>query len=255
MTSERSGSLRTVLGQHVATVGSDGRQAWALSWPRLPPATWIIWHITQRCNLACEYCFTDSSPASPAPLAAGALRHTVRAINESRAALVTIIGGEPFTVRGLPEDVEALLSSSDRKVNIDTNGLFLRNRWSQWSSATTGTRRPVSGTSPRYPPDGGTAGRRGARLRRCHPAWSRRGWWLQQRRLIPHHSGCRPTHRRPRSAPPQCLTTRCDSAGQPGVHGEPLTAPVHTVTEPAHLVEDQAAGLGLHCQTRSMNRS
>lgn len=92
--------------------------------------TWVIWHITQSCNLMCDYCFTDSSPHSPAPLSADALRHTICAVNESQAGLVTIIGGEPFTVRELPEYVEALLDFSDRKVNIDTNGLFLRTRWS-----------------------------------------------------------------------------------------------------------------------------
>jgi radical SAM protein with 4Fe4S-binding SPASM domain len=96
----------------------------------LNSVTWVIWHITQSCNLMCDYCFTDSSPHSPAPMSADALRHTVRAVNESQAGLVTIIGGEPFTVRELPEYVEALLDFSDRKVNIDTNGLFLKTRWS-----------------------------------------------------------------------------------------------------------------------------
>ena len=36
-----------------------------------------------------------------------------------------------------------------------------------------------------------------------------------------------------------------DGPGQPLVHGEPLTRPVHAVTEPAHLAEDLAAELGL----------
>ncbi len=54
---------------------------------------WIIWHVTNKCNLQCGYCFTNSSPYAEKPLSKGELLHIVGEINDSNAKLVTIIGG------------------------------------------------------------------------------------------------------------------------------------------------------------------
>jgi len=51
-------------------------------------------------------------------------------VNLSGAKLVTIIGGEPFTLEHLPQVVSLLLELPGREVNIDTNGTYLKSRWS-----------------------------------------------------------------------------------------------------------------------------
>lgn len=89
---------------------------------------WLIWHITNHCNLTCDYCLTSSSPAEPVGRGAD-LAHLADLVAEHGPSLVTIIGGEPFTLPLLPEVVNRLTRAGCR-VNIDTNGMFVRHRWS-----------------------------------------------------------------------------------------------------------------------------
>lgn len=90
---------------------------------------WIIWHITNRCNLKCNYCFAGSNPIASEGLTSDHQMKVAEIINASGAKLVTIIGGEPLTVRNLPQIVEKLLCVPGREINIDTNGMLLKERW------------------------------------------------------------------------------------------------------------------------------
>ena len=91
---------------------------------------WIIWHITNKCNLSCSYCYTDSHIGATGSLKTSELYDIADAINNTKANLVTIIGGEPFTVKELPSIVEKLIEVKNRKINIDTNGTYLTTNWS-----------------------------------------------------------------------------------------------------------------------------
>jgi radical SAM protein with 4Fe4S-binding SPASM domain len=93
-------------------------------------ADWIIWHLSDHCNLDCSYCFTSSSPSVQQSLSSDILARVAGKINESKATLVTLIGGEPLSVRSLPEIVSTLLKVQNRRVTIDSNGTYLPSRWS-----------------------------------------------------------------------------------------------------------------------------
>jgi len=90
---------------------------------------WVIWQLTNKCNLSCSYCFTSSSPRAEKPLGLDELLYIADQINYSNVKLVTIIGGEPFTLDCLPTIIERLLYIKNREINIDTNGTLLRKRW------------------------------------------------------------------------------------------------------------------------------
>ena len=90
---------------------------------------WVIWHITNKCNLECTYCYPSSGPRAEEQLSESDLFKIVEEINKTRSRVVTIIGGEPFTVDCLPEIIEALLTVPGREVNIDTNATYLQTRW------------------------------------------------------------------------------------------------------------------------------
>lgn len=91
---------------------------------------WIIWHITNKCNLNCTYCFTKSSSSgSPDELQKKDILRVVDKIGNSEASLVTLIGGEPLTLSFLPEVIERL-TDYNKKVNLDTNGILLKEKWS-----------------------------------------------------------------------------------------------------------------------------
>lgn len=91
---------------------------------------WLIWHITNACNLSCTYCFTSSAPGIKHGLDQEGLLDIAAQINTAGCELITIIGGEPLAVKPLPQIVERLLNLEGRRINIDTNGNYLRSRWS-----------------------------------------------------------------------------------------------------------------------------
>lgn len=91
---------------------------------------WVIWHITNACNLNCSYCFTGSSPQSEKGLSPSQNIRIVNEINRSKADLITIIGGEPFFLDDLPLIIEKLLEVPHRNIHVDTNATLIRSRWS-----------------------------------------------------------------------------------------------------------------------------
>ena len=92
--------------------------------------SWAIWHVTNLCNIECNYCFTNSSPFSEKTLEENQLIKIADKIKNSEARLVTLIGGEPLVVKSLPSITEYLLEKDKLKVNLDTNGILLNKRWS-----------------------------------------------------------------------------------------------------------------------------
>ena len=92
--------------------------------------TWIIWHVTNVCNLECKYCFTNSSSHFNDPLDSEKLLTIADKISNSGVSLVTLIGGEPLMLSSLPLIVEYLLDNNI-KVNLDTNGVLLKEKWNK----------------------------------------------------------------------------------------------------------------------------
>lgn len=86
----------------------------------------IVWHITNRCNLDCSYCFTDSV-AKVMDLPTLQMLDIVEQVNSLPVQHISLIGGEPFVRDDLHEIITAL--REDILINIDTHGLFIPSRW------------------------------------------------------------------------------------------------------------------------------
>jgi len=96
----------------------------------VPP--WIVWYLTNSCNLRCSYCFTNSSPNSPASLPPHELFSIAESLAKSAATHVTLEGGEPLVVPEFSAILDLLLAAGKR-VRILTNGLLLPQLWqSNW---------------------------------------------------------------------------------------------------------------------------
>ncbi len=81
----------------------------------------IIWHITNRCNLECTYCYTSSSPFEEKE-DKDALFDTAEAISIISPLKLSVIGGEPLVVKELPEILRIIKYKSPRtEIHIDTN--------------------------------------------------------------------------------------------------------------------------------------
>lgn len=88
----------------------------------------IIFHITNLCNSQCSYCFT-SSVFSDKYKNSPYWKILVDRINtEKSIKIVSLIGGEPFLIKELPDIVSNL--RKDIKINIDSNLTKAKERWS-----------------------------------------------------------------------------------------------------------------------------
>ncbi len=81
----------------------------------------VIWHITNRCNLICTYCYTSSSPWEEKE-SEEVLIHTARAIGMISPLKLSVIGGEPLLVKNLPQLLKIIKDLSPKtEIHIDTN--------------------------------------------------------------------------------------------------------------------------------------
>jgi len=87
----------------------------------------VVWYITRRCNLKCDFCYTNSDPSQPIGLHKKYLLSIVEQLNNSSVKHLSITGGEPFIRNELKDIITAL--NSDISINIDTNGVFIPDKW------------------------------------------------------------------------------------------------------------------------------
>ena len=83
-------------------------------------------HLTDRCNLACQHCLFAASPAKAATLPPAAL---ARGLAEAKALGCTVFyftGGEPFVYPGFVGMVAGLLAEPKVQVVVLSNGLLIR---------------------------------------------------------------------------------------------------------------------------------
>src|ERR1035437_1191420 len=92
-------------------------------------ALWASWYLTDRCNLACPYCFTRSSPSVPDEVDAQGRRRIVTEFAASSVTTVSLGGGEPMILPDLSE-LAAMLLDAGKKVRLYTNGTLVRGGWS-----------------------------------------------------------------------------------------------------------------------------
>ncbi|MCF8146895.1 MAG: mycofactocin radical SAM maturase [Deltaproteobacteria bacterium] len=84
----------------------------------------VTWEITQRCNLRCVHCLSDSGAGAEKELSAKECREIVDALTGIRVFQVNIGGGEPF----IREDFMDLLAYCHEKglvTCVSTNGLLI----------------------------------------------------------------------------------------------------------------------------------
>lgn len=91
--------------------------------------TSIIWHVINKCNFSCEFCYTNSNPTKPYGLSTRDLLHIVQQINASKIKTVSLIGGEPL----IRKDFDILLDAFDPSIalKVDTNASLLQKKWSK----------------------------------------------------------------------------------------------------------------------------
>jgi MoaA/NifB/PqqE/SkfB family radical SAM enzyme/ubiquinone/menaquinone biosynthesis C-methylase UbiE len=82
-------------------------------------------HLTSRCNLACNHCLFASSPSSAETLPFGLLQKGVAEARALGSNLFYFTGGEPFVYPDFPEIITTILQDPAVHVVILTNGLLL----------------------------------------------------------------------------------------------------------------------------------
>lgn len=87
----------------------------------------IIFHLTNFCNAQCGYCFTSSVFSNKCNVAPRWKFLVKRINNEKSIKIVSLIGGEPFLVKELPDIVKNL--RDDIKINIDSNLTKIKENW------------------------------------------------------------------------------------------------------------------------------
>lgn len=86
---------------------------------------YLIFFVTQRCNLRCNHCFYWREVANPGKeMSLGEIRRFADSIEKLNFLRLT--GGEPYLRRDLPEILGAFHQSADlRQAGVITNGLIL----------------------------------------------------------------------------------------------------------------------------------
>ncbi|MGM5483214.1 MAG: radical SAM protein [Nanobdellota archaeon] len=83
-----------------------------------PSPLHVIWHITNKCNMACSYCFSGSTFKNRKFKIDG--DQIVHRINTSpKVKRITIIGGEPFLISNLKKIIKSL--NKNILIQIDSN--------------------------------------------------------------------------------------------------------------------------------------
>jgi Fe-coproporphyrin III synthase len=97
--------------------------------PRKNPSNVLMLHLLGRCNLECQHCYMEGSPRRRDQLP---LESVLRAISECQTLGIKTLfltGGEPLLYRGLPQVLEAAVSSiGGVNTTICTNGMLLSPR-------------------------------------------------------------------------------------------------------------------------------
>lgn len=83
-------------------------------------------HLTDRCNLACQHCLFASSPAQGATLAPEALAQGIAEARGLGCTLFYFTGGEPFVYPGFVSMVSELLGDPKIHVVVLSNGLLIK---------------------------------------------------------------------------------------------------------------------------------
>lgn len=87
----------------------------------------IIWHLTNKCNFACDFCYTYSSPNEEYGLNDSDLVKIIREINNANPRKLSIIGGEPLLRKDLPFIINEINSEID--IYLDSNGSLFIKKW------------------------------------------------------------------------------------------------------------------------------
>lgn len=90
----------------------------------------IYFDITYRCNLKCKYCYIDKKDqnwynrALKEEMSLEQIKSTIDDLAVQGIELISLIGGEPFVRKDLPEIIEYIYNKNI-EVNINTNGTII----------------------------------------------------------------------------------------------------------------------------------
>ncbi|MBF0315641.1 MAG: radical SAM protein [Oligoflexia bacterium] len=90
----------------------------------------LIWALTNKCNLSCDFCYAMSSPNAEEGVSTEVALKFVDEINNSPTKHVSLVGGEPL----LREDIEIIVRRfrPDITISIGTNGILIDKKWSDY---------------------------------------------------------------------------------------------------------------------------
>lgn len=114
--------LNSVIKNNLLYSSSEKREE-VKNWEVLsyPESVWI--HVSSRCNLACEFCYSSASKNQGFNLENSKIREMLTQIPEEFRTEVIISGGEPFLYKDLIQLIKELkVTLKYREVRIITNG-------------------------------------------------------------------------------------------------------------------------------------
>jgi sulfatase maturation enzyme AslB (radical SAM superfamily) len=91
------------------------------------PARVVHLHLTRRCNLACQHCYSTSSPTERDQLQVEQIATALKILRQEGYEIVSLSGGEPLLYRPLAELVTEAVGLGYR-VNMVSNGIVLGER-------------------------------------------------------------------------------------------------------------------------------
>lgn len=94
-----------------------------------PDLETIIWQVTNKCNLSCDYCSTNSTPDGAFGPEREQWQHVAELLHEMDPVRIALTGGEVFT----RPDLDDIIASVPKAplLSIDTNGILLKDQWSE----------------------------------------------------------------------------------------------------------------------------
>ena len=83
----------------------------------------------QGCNLHCDYCDTEWANRDDAPYTEWTDDEIIDLVRESKVKNVTLTGGEPLIQKDIDKLIDRLITETDCRIEIETNGTISIEKW------------------------------------------------------------------------------------------------------------------------------
>lgn len=83
----------------------------------------------QGCNLHCDYCDTEWANRDDTPYTEWTDDEIIDLVRESKVKNVTLTGGEPLIQKDIDKLIDRLITETDCRIEIETNGTISIEKW------------------------------------------------------------------------------------------------------------------------------